>query len=155
MKSILALIEKINSIKKEIGYKVEAPISDLELSKFINQFNNKYGFAPPRVYLQVLALSNGINFNGTFFYGVTESSNLDFIDSNLNWESDFEFKKFIFYADSEQYLFVQSLQNKLFSFHPRDRFETTIFETTDEELFFQIILECALGEDIESKYYDI
>lgn len=152
MKSILALIEKINSIKKEIGYKAEAPISDLELSKFIDQFNNKYGFTPPKAYLQILALSNGINFNGTFFYGVTESNNLDFIDSNLNWESDFEFKNFIFYADSEQYLFVQNIQNKLFSFHSRDNFESILFSTTDEELFFQIILECALGEDIESKY---
>lgn len=152
MKSILALIEKINSIKKEIGYKVEAPISDLELSKLIDEFNNKYGFAPSKVYLQILALSNGINFNGTFFYGVTESNNLDFMDSNLNWESDFEFKKFIFYADSEQYLFVQNIQSKLYSFHSRDNFESMLFSTTDEALFFQIILECALGEDIESKY---
>jgi hypothetical protein len=52
------------------------------------------------------------------------------------------------------YLFVQSLENSLYSFRVRDNFETVILTTDNDELFFQIILECALGEDIETKYTD-
>lgn len=50
------------------------------------------------------------------------------------------------------YLFVQSLEDKSFSYRPRDSFDHVIYSTTNDKLFFEIILKLALGENIEEEY---
>ncbi|QIH34540.1 YrhA family protein [Sphingobacterium sp. DR205] len=152
MSKIEKLIDEIIALKKNIGYEINKPITETQFFELKNYFESLYESGISKFYKEILYLSNGLNFNGLFLYGICDKSNLNLIEANEEWHTNKDFAEYIFYADSEQYLFVQNLQTKLFSFHPRDRFETTLFETTDDELFFQIILECALGEDIESKY---
>ena len=62
------------------------------------------------------------------------------------------FVGYLLYAESDMYLFVQSLSDKSFSYRSRARFEDVIFSTNDNELFFEIILKLALGENIEEEY---
>lgn len=152
MKEIEKLLNQIISLKIDIGYEIEKPITETQLFQLENYFQSNYKLNISKAYKSLLFSCNGLNFNGQFIYGMSDKGNLNLIEANDEWHTNKDFAEYIFYADSEQYLFVQNIQSKLFSFHPRDRFESTLFETTDEELFFQIILECALGEDVESKY---
>ena len=123
-------------------------------------FVQTFKFNIPSVFVNILEITNGIDNNGTVLYATErtlingyEDRYIDgLLEANEEWHTSTDFAAYIFYADSEQYLFVQNIQTKLFSFHPRDDFERMLFSTTDEELFFQIILECALGQDIESNY---
>jgi len=72
------------------------------------------------------------------------------MDANEDWQY---FSGFIFYADSDLYLFVQSLSEKTFSYRARDDFDRAIFTTASDGLFFEIILRLALGENIEEIYH--
>lgn len=152
MSKIKKLYEQIRSLKKEIGYETDLPITNSQFTKLDLEFRNMYGFELSSGYKEILLLSNSLNFNGVFLYGVSEKSNLDFIEANSDWNVGETFLKYIYYADSDQYIFVQNRENKNFSFHHRNRMETVLYQTENDQVFFEIILECALGEDIEGKY---
>lgn len=160
MEIIESLIERIREQNLKYGDQIQLPASTLDIENLQSLFTKLFRFEIPITFANILKITNGVDNDGTAMYAASREliSGYDdryidgIIEANEEWHTSKDFAEYVFYADSEQYLFVQNLQTKLFSFHPRDRFETTLFETTDEELFFQIILECALGEDVESKY---
>ncbi|UIR57811.1 YrhA family protein [Sphingobacterium sp. SRCM116780] len=160
METIKSLIEKIKDQNLKYGDEIQLPAVSFDLEKLKSLFIQLFKFEIPTTFVKILEITNGIDNNGTVLYATMralingyEDRYIDGIfEANEEWHTNAYFAEYIFYADSEQYLFVQNIQSKLFSFHPRDNFETNLFSTTNEELFFQIILECALGEDIENKY---
>lgn len=152
MEKIKQLVSTIIKIKSDLGYEMNSILSSSLINKLEQEVFNRYSKRLPNTYLFILSLTNGINFNGLFFYGNSENPAMDFMASNDAWHKNSNFAQYIFYADSEMYLFTQSLNDNLFSYRYRDDFDTIIYSTTDDKEFFEIILKCALGEDVESIY---
>ncbi|MTG99455.1 MULTISPECIES: YrhA family protein [Myroides] len=152
MRSIIEKSKSIIKLNYEIGYKINQPITIESLGRLEKYMIEKFSISVPNSLKEILQISNGLNYDGVFLYGLSEKVNLNLIEVNLNWHTDEDFAKFIFYADTDLYLFVQEIETKVFSFRPRDNFDEVLLETTDDELFFQIILECALEGGIEEKY---
>ncbi|MBB1150799.1 hypothetical protein H4K35_11860 [Myroides sp. NP-2] len=152
MRSIIEKSKSIIKLNHEIGYKINQPITIELLGRLEKYMVEKFSISVPNSLKEILQISNGLNYDGVFLYGLSEKANLNLIEVNLNWHTNEDFAKFIFYADSDLYLFVQEIETKVFSFRPRDNFDEVLLETTDDELFFQIILECALEGGIEEKY---
>ncbi|MBD8082515.1 YrhA family protein [Chryseobacterium caseinilyticum] len=127
------------------GDEIHLPASVLDIENLQSVFTKIFKLDLPTTFANILKITNGSDNNGTVMYSASrilisgyDDRYIDgIIEANEEWHTNTDFAKYVFYADSEQYLFVQNLQTKLFSFHPRDRFETTLFETTDEELFFK------------------
>lgn len=148
MNEIQQLILKINELNSQFGELNRFPLSEQNIFWLKDEVNEKYGKLLSNIYIQILQLTNGINFNGVFLYGMDENPSMDIVKCNEDWKRLDGFQNYFFYADSDLYLFVQD-KTETYSIRTRDDFETIIFETTEATLFFQKILQCALGIDIE------
>ncbi|MBB1150795.1 hypothetical protein H4K35_11830 [Myroides sp. NP-2] len=160
MKKINELINDLVKVKNKYNEVIQPSVSNKQLGELDKLFTEQFSVNLSEIYKNILQITNGFNENGVFLYGSETALIIGYddvflsgiIDSNLNWHTNEDFAKFIFYADSDLYLFVQEIETKVFSFRPRDNFDEVLLETTDDELFFQIILECALEGGIEEKY---
>lgn len=148
MNEIQQLILKINELDSQFGELNRFPLSEQNILQIKEEIKEKYCTELPTIYAQILQLTNGINFNGVFLYGIDENPSMDIIKCNEDWHSFDDFQDYFFYADSDLYLFVQD-KTETYSIRSRDDFETIILETTEATLFFEKILQCALGIDIE------
>lgn len=160
MEKIKQLIEKIRHQNEKYGDTMQPPVSFDEIKILKEQVSKKYNVELSETYTYILSITNGIDNDGTIIYSTSKNliSGYDdryisgILDANDDWHKNSNFAQYIFYADSEIYLFVQSLEDNLFSYRYRDDFDTIIYSTTDDKEFFEIILKCALGEDVESIY---
>lgn len=149
MNEIQQLILKINELNSQFGELNRFPLSEQHILQIKEEIKEKYNKELSTTYIQILQLTNGINFNGVFLYGMDENPSMDIVKCNEDWYSFDDFQDYFFYADSDLYLFVQD-KTEAYSIRKRDDFETIILETTDATLFFEKILQCALGIDIET-----
>ncbi|GHT59716.1 hypothetical protein AGMMS50239_07010 [Bacteroidia bacterium] len=154
MSKLNLLLKELKQQKLELGYEINLPVSESCLNDTIKKIESLYRLELAKSFRRILKFCDGINFNGVFLYkcGSTYKTLQNILEANDGWHTYNDFSGHFFYAESDLYLFVQSIETGLFSYRPRDNFETVIFSTENDNLFFQIILECALGEDIESKY---
>lgn len=158
MKNVEILTEKLKQEINDLGGSLYPMVPFNELKHLVDHIKVKYDIDLPDGYKKILGIMDGFNFDGVFLYrgNVTanyNSKNLqNILESNEEWQSNEGFDEHLFYADSDMYLFVQSLSDKSFSYRSRERFEDVIFATKDNELFFEIILKLALGENIEEEY---
>lgn len=148
MNEIQQLILKINELNSQFGELNRFPLSEQDILQIKEEIKEKYNKELSTTYIQILQLTNGINFNGVFLYGMDENPSMDIVKCNEDWKPLDGFQNYFFYADSDLYLFVQD-KTETYSIRTRDDFETIILETTKATLFFQKILQCALGIDIE------
>lgn len=158
MSNVEILTEKIKQEINDLGGSLYPMVPLDELKQLANHIKAKYDIDLPDGYKKILGIMDGFNFDGVFLYrgnltATYNSKNLqNILESNEEWQSSEDFENYLFYADSDMYLFVQSLEDKSFSYRPRDSFDHVIYSTTNDELFFEIILKLALGENIEEEY---
>ena len=73
------------------------------------------------------------------------------VEENENWHGfDDDFSKYLFYADSDLYLFGQSIENNLFTCYAKESFgDYLIFETGNDREFFEKIFRLAIDDDFQ------
>ncbi|GGE67246.1 hypothetical protein EV200_108118 [Pedobacter psychrotolerans] len=157
MKKLENIISAIKEQNLKYGDQLPSPASTEEINDLERKTTQIFQVELPEAYKGILSQTNGIDNDGVMLYGTKtlpiEGYQDRFISglmaANEEWK---EFAGYLFYAESDMYLFVQSLSDKSFSYRSRERFEDVIFSTEDNELFFEIILNLSLGENSEEEY---
>ena len=151
------LIEKLREVREEYGKFLQKPATKEDVERLNNAVKEKFKIELSPVYQSILLKTNGFNENGVFFYG-TETALLQgysdrylggLIETNETWYESYDsFTNHLFYADSDLYLFGQSLESKLFTCYTRESFgENLIFETNNDNEFFEKIFRLAVDDD--------
>ncbi|WP_029288209.1 YrhA family protein [Pedobacter sp. R20-19] len=157
MKKLENIISAIKEQHLKYGDQLQSPATTEEINDLESKIRQMFKVELAEAYKKILTQTNGIDNDGIVLYGTktlpVEGYQNRFvyglIEANEEWH---DFVDYLFYAESEMYLFVQSLSDESFSYRSRERFEDVIFSTDDNELFFEIILKLALGENIEEEY---
>lgn len=153
MKEINELLQRLKKEKERYKELLQPPISSNELTTLRNNFSEEL----EDEYIKILTFTNGFDNDGVVLYasfrGLINGYKDRFIDgiieANKTWHEESEKNKFIFYAESELYLFFKCIVNGHFYCVYRDDIKTTIFKTEDKNYFFASIIRLSLGESIE------
>jgi hypothetical protein len=148
------LIKQLKHQRETYGGKLQMSAKQSEIERLSIAIRDKYNIDLAISYKSILSETNGFNENGVFLYG-TKTSLIEgysdryldgLLEANQGWHHDKDFSQYLFYADSDMYLFCQSLEIKTlqYSCRARDCFDEIIFETRDENRFFEKIFELAL-----------
>ncbi len=158
MKSIKELIKEIEKEQKEYGENIQCPAKKEDIYTLQKEVEDEFDFTLDKVYTKILEVVNGIDSDGTILYA-TERCLLEgysdryidgLIDANKIWHEDLHKKTFLVYAESDMYLFFQTIEkNSKFCIVPRDSFDCTVYQTTNSIDFFTKILESCLGRYVE------
>jgi hypothetical protein len=156
-KNLKSLITRLGEVRKKYGSSLQKPTTIEDIERLINAVNEKFGTQLSLVYQRILLITNGFNENGVYLYGsktalIEGSSDLyleGLIEANMTWHESYNgFSNHLFYAESDIYLFCQSLENKIFTCHSKDSFgDYLVFETVDENEFFEKIFKLAIDDD--------
>jgi hypothetical protein len=149
------LLEQLRKAREEYGDSLQKPATDKEVERLNNAVMENFNIELSSVYKSILLKTNGFNENGVFLYG--NETNLiagysdryleGVMEANETWHEDDDFSNYLFYADSDSYVFVQSLEDKRYSCRVRDSFDEVIFETNDDNDFFEKIFRLAIDDE--------
>ena len=155
---INSLLDLMRRIKQENGRYMQYPASTEEVDVLCQTTKKKFDIDLSRAYQSILLITNGFRENGVQLYG-TETKLQEgykkeeifvegFLDANENWKHNIDFADYIVYAESDTYIFAQSLITKNYLCHEQGDFENSfIWETTNDRTFFEIILRLAVDDD--------
>lgn len=146
MEKINLLLDRIEKQNLSYGDKIQPPARSRSIEYLENVVVQKFKIQLSATYKEILLKTDGIDNDGVVLYSSEKSLIVGykdryidgFIEANEEWQSNKNFADYLFYADSDMYLFVQSLNDKTFSYRPRDRFEDIVFSTGDENLFLKL-----------------
>jgi hypothetical protein len=150
------LIEKLRDIREKYGNSLQkaATPEDVELLNKVVKKKFKIELSP--VYQFILLNTNGFNENGVFLYGnktaliqgYTDRYLGGLVEENETWHGfDEKLSKYLFYAESDSYLFGQSLENKVFTCYAKESFgDYLVFETSNDSDFFEKIFKLAIND---------
>ena len=153
--SLLGLMRRI---KQENGRYMQYPATKEEVNALCQIIMKKYGIELSHAYQSILLTTNGFRENGVQLYG-TETRLQEgykkeeiyvegFLDANEIWKQNIDFTDYIVYAESDTYIFAQSLLTKKYLCHEQGDFENSfIWETTNDITYFEIILRLAVDDD--------
>lgn len=162
MKTIDELLNALKTQNEKYGDLLQTAASQDQCLQLSKRVKDEFNLSISEVYIYLLQYTNGFDNDGVVLYS-TEKSLINgyddryidgILEANKSWHRNTEMKDFLFYAESEQYLFVQSLENSSLSYRPRDDFDTIIYKAKNDKEFFEIIIKLALGENIEEEYSD-
>lgn len=162
MKIIDALLSALKMQSEKYGDLLQTGASEAQCLQLMEKIKKEFNIDISEVYTCILSYTNGFDHDGVVLYSLEKSllNGYDdrYIDgiaeANESWHRNIEMRDFLFYAESELYLFVQSLEDSSLSYRPRDDFNTIIYVIENDEEFFELIIRLALGENIEEKYAD-
>jgi hypothetical protein len=153
--SMLSLMRKI---KQDNNRYMQYPATKEEVDALCQVIKKKFDIELSPAYQKILMTTNGFRENGVQLYG-TETRLQEgykkeeiyvegFLDANENWKHNIDFANHIVYAESDTYIFAQSSITKTYSCHKQGDFENSfIWETTNDNTFFEIILRLAVDDD--------
>ena len=155
--NLISLIEQLREVREEFGNYLQMPAAKEDVERLSNVVKEKFKIELSPIYQSILLKTNGFNENGVFLYG-SETSLLrgysdrylrGLLETNETWHESYDgFSKYLFYADSDSYLFGQSIENKLFTCYAKESFgEYLIFETNNDFEFFEKIFRLAVDDD--------
>jgi hypothetical protein len=156
MENLKLLIEQLRKIREKYGNSIQKPATNDEIERLNDVIIEQFKIELSPVYKSILSKTNGFNENGIFLYG--SETNLiqghsdryleGLMEANEIWHENDDFSNYLFYAESDIYVFVQSFQNKLYSCHSRDSFDDgPIFETNNDNEFFEKIFKLAIDDE--------
>lgn len=160
MKTIDELLIAVKTQNEKYGDLLQTGASQSQCLQLAEKVKEEFNLNISEVYTYILQYTNGFDNDGVVLYS-TEKSLLNgyddryidgLLEANESWHRNAGMKDFLFYAESELYLFVQSLENSSLSYRPRDDFDTIIYTAENDKEFFKIIIKLALGENIEEEY---
>ena len=156
--AINSLLNLMRRIKQEHNRYMQYPASKEEIDVLCRTIRKKFDIELSPAYRSILLKTNGFRENGVQLYG-TETKFQEgykkeeiyvegFLDANENWKHNIDFVNYIVYAESDTYIFAQSLMTKKYLCHAQGDFENSfIWETTNDETYFEIILRLAVDDD--------
>ncbi len=158
MKNIKYLLEELKQETTKYGEKIQTPLKQSEIDILKNNFKSNFKKNIDEYYLVILSITDGFDNNGVVLYASKtqkiEGYDDRFIDglleANALWHKDIDKVSYIFYAESEMYLFFQDIQTDVFSCVSRDNLENIIFQTKSSKSFFENIINLSLGNSIEN-----
>ncbi|MDR2906097.1 MAG: YrhA family protein [Helicobacteraceae bacterium] len=149
------LLEGLRKAREKYGDSPQKPATSKEVEKLNKAVMENFNIELSPVYKSILLKTNGFNENGVFLYG--SETNLiagysdryleGIMEANEIWREDDDFSNYLFYAESDLYLFAQSLKDQLYSCRARDSFDDVIFETNDDNDFFEKIFKLAFDDE--------
>ncbi|MDO6819030.1 YrhA family protein [Zobellia sp. 1_MG-2023] len=157
MEIIKELIVEIKNEQKEYGENLQPPAEIENTHKLKLKILESFNFNLSPIYLDILEITNGIDYDGTVLYA-TETTKIvgyddrfidGFFEANEIWHEDEYKKSFLVYAESDMYLFFQSLEDSKFYVVPKDSLDVIVYQTLNSKDFFQKILESFLGRFVE------
>lgn len=155
MGKIDLLIRKLEEARGKYGDVLQKPATSQIVELLNAEIQRQYNIELSSVYKTILLKTNGFNENGVFLYGaktkVIEGHSNRYlegiIEANEIWHENETFSDYLFYAESDMYLFVQSLKTQLFSCRVRDGFKELVYETSIDSDFFEKIFQLAIEDD--------
>ena len=82
------ILKEVRDAAKKWGEDLEPGATGSEIDAFAEEVERQYGAMPPKAYIDMLRIVNGLEFNGLIVYGTkdsisdTDSSSLDFFVAN-------------------------------------------------------------------------
>jgi len=155
--NLLSLIEQLRKAREEYGNFLQRPATKEDVERLNIAVKEKFKIEISSIYKSILLKTNGFNENGVFLYGSKTDLLQGYSDRNLGglietnetWHESFDgFSNHLFYADSDSYLFGQSIESKLFVCYTKENFsDYLIFETSNDNDFFEKIFRLAVDDD--------
>ena len=157
MERITNLISALKSEKEKYGEFSQFPASKEEIIELQKLIVSKYNIELDDIYLNILTITNGFDNDGVVLYSSKTSVIVGYDDryiegivtANEIWHEDNEKSNFLFYAESDMYLFYANILNKQFYIVSRDDLQYIVLQTSNSEDFFSKIIELSLGVSIE------
>jgi hypothetical protein len=155
MEIIKSLIKQLREVKEQYGDSLQTSATNANVEGLSNAVMEKFQIEPSPVYKSILLKTNGFNENGVFLYGsktdlIQGYSDRDLagiLEANEIWHETDDFADYLFYAESDLYVFVQSFESKTYLCYARDSFDDPVFETDDDIEFFENIFRLAVDDD--------
>ena len=150
------LIEQLRVTHEKYGNSLQSAATNEDIERLCNAVKERFEIELSSVYQSILLHTNGFNENGVFLYGSKTALIRGYSDrflgglleENENWHGIMDdLSKYLFYADSDIYIFGQSLENNLFTCYAKESFgDYLIFETDSDSVFFEKILRLAIDD---------
>ena len=150
------LIEQLRVTREKYGYSLQSAATNEDIERLCHAVKERFEVELSSVYQSILLKTNGFNENGVFLYGSKSALIQGYSDrylgglleENENWHGVMDdLSKYLFYADSDIYIFGQSLENHLFTCYAKESFgDYLIFETSSDSVFFEKIFRLAIDD---------
>ena len=154
MEAILRdLVDDIQSVQEEYGEQMAPPATAAELEQLQLEARQKLAYNVPKAYLDLLAYTNGIEWNGHQLYAskpqpfINDAGRLRYtfrglVEVNEQWRILESNQQFIFFAESGEQLYCHNSESSKYEIVDRitkevDDPETDAFDTC-EELFAKL-----------------
>jgi hypothetical protein len=145
------LTDKLRKTRLKYESDIQLPATNEGIEKLVAIVKEKYKIDLSDVYKLILSETDGFNENGVFLYGSDTKLIKDYSDRFINgllqantlWHKTEEFSQYLFYAESDLYVFVQSIKDKTYSCRVRDNFDELI-STYKEDKFFETVFNLAV-----------
>jgi hypothetical protein len=150
----ISLIKQLKETREQYGGYLQKPAANKDIERLNNAVKTKFKMELSAVYKSILLETNGFNENGVFLYG-TETDLIEgywdrsldgFLEANEVWHENDDFSSYLFYAEADLYVFVQSLKDKSYLCYARDSFDNPVFKTNDDNDFFEKIFRLAIDD---------
>lgn len=151
-----SLIGQLKDVQERYGGFLQKPASNESVERLCGVVKERFGTELSPVYRSILLRTDGFNENGVYLYGSETALLQGRSDLHLgglmeqneiwHWMSD-DISKYLFYADSDLYVFGQSLETGSFVCFAKDCIgDYLIFETDSDSDFFERIFRLAVDD---------
>jgi len=131
-KSLILQAEKTD---EPFGRKPGQPATEEDIEQTINQAKKKLNVDLPENYINFLRFRDGFGFEGLLVYGAVSSKmkegfHRNVLEVNEKWREREEHKNFLFFADSDMYLYGLNLLSK--QYEQQDRYSSDVLQVYPE-----------------------
>ena len=117
-----ALLADVRAMKRKYQKDLQPPASEAALDSLRQRVRQKLGADLPDEYLEFLRTTNGLEFNGFGIYatdkaplvGNENAATNSFVDANLLWRGNPNYKKYLIFGESGEYNYVYNLEDKAY-----------------------------------------
>jgi hypothetical protein len=126
-----SLILRAGKEDEPFGRKPGQTATNKDIEQTINQAKKKLNVDLPESYVNFLQFRDGFGFEGLLVYGAVSSKkkedfHRDVIEVNEKWRERKEHKNYMFFADSDMYLYGLNLLSK--QYEQQDRYSSDVLQ---------------------------
>ena len=130
-----AIVDRIKEIKSKYGLRMQPPATEKEIALLKQKMKEEHGIVLPSDYVEMIQISNGLEFSGLRVYGSHTNPIVGYSDrfieglleANAIWWKNTEIKHYLFLGEDD--LSLYGLNSDTGEFEELDRTSLDLIET--------------------------
>lgn len=109
--------DRLMKIEKTVAQYQDSILNDLtneQMDRVRKWFEDNLETNDISEFIKLMSIANGFEFNGFILYSLDPDSDNEFLEANEVWHENHNFKKYIFFADSDISWYCFDMETKIF-----------------------------------------